>query len=145
VSTLLGAPAEHLVQNLLLHVKARQGIVSCCCSFKQHRGCVCVCVCVCVRVCVCVCVCACARVQVRVCMCVCVCTQSLSVAIVAFGGLYLRHRYTISPKAAYRQAMIRLNTHPSVLEVQNIHLKLAWCTSDTQTDRLLHCAEYHVI
>lgn len=47
---------------------------------------------------------------------------SLSVAIVAFGGLYLRHRYTISPKAAYRQAMIRLNTHPSVLEVMGAPL-----------------------
>ncbi len=35
----------------------------------------------------------------------------------AFAGLYLRHRFTISPRAVYRQAMIRLNTHPSVLEV----------------------------
>ena len=43
--------------------------------------------------------------------------QSLSAAIVAFMGLYLRHRFSISPKAVYRQAMIRLNTHPSVLEV----------------------------
>lgn len=47
---------------------------------------------------------------------------SLSAAIVAFAGLYFRHRFTISPKAVYRQAMIRLNTHPSVLEVMGAPL-----------------------
>ena len=44
--------------------------------------------------------------------------QALAAAIVAFTFLYFRRQYTISPEAVYRQAMIRLNTSPGVLEVR---------------------------
>lgn len=44
--------------------------------------------------------------------------QSLSAALVAFGALYLRWRYSINPNAVYRQAMMRLNTHPGLLEAR---------------------------
>ena len=45
------------------------------------------------------------------------CRQAFAAALVAFAGLYLRHRFTINPRAVYRQAMVKLNTSPSVLEV----------------------------
>jgi hypothetical protein len=43
--------------------------------------------------------------------------QALAAAMVAFGILYLRHLYTISPDAVYRKALIQLNTNPGILEV----------------------------
>ncbi len=45
-------------------------------------------------------------------------SQAFSAEMVAFAGLYVRYRFTINPRAVYRQAMIRLNTHPGVLEVK---------------------------
>lgn len=47
---------------------------------------------------------------------------ALAAAIVAFTFLYFRRQYTISPEAVYRQAMIRLNTSPGVLEVMGAPL-----------------------
>ena len=46
-------------------------------------------------------------------------SQAFAAALVAFAGLYLRHRFTINPRAVYRQAMVKLNTSPSVLEVRH--------------------------
>ena len=46
-------------------------------------------------------------------------SQAFAAALVAFAGLYLRHRFSINPRAVYRQAMVKLNTSPSVLEVRH--------------------------
>ncbi len=43
--------------------------------------------------------------------------QGLAVTLVTLGALYARWRVVVSPAAVYRQAMVRLNTHPGVLEV----------------------------
>ena len=43
--------------------------------------------------------------------------QAFAAALVCFAGLYLRHVYIINPRAVYRQAMVKLNTDPGVLEV----------------------------
>ena len=47
----------------------------------------------------------------------CAGVQAFAAALVAFAGLYLRFQYTINPRAVYRQAMVKLNTNASVLEV----------------------------
>ncbi|PSS34402.1 Mitochondrial import inner membrane translocase subunit Tim21 like [Actinidia chinensis var. chinensis] len=47
---------------------------------------------------------------------------ALSSAIVAFGGLYLRSRFTINPDKIYRIAMTRLNTNAGILEVMGAPL-----------------------
>lgn len=43
--------------------------------------------------------------------------QGLAVTLVTLGALYARWRVVVNPAAVYRQAMVRLNTHPGVLEV----------------------------
>lgn len=47
---------------------------------------------------------------------------SLSAAIVAFTGLYIRSRHTINPDKVYRMAMTRLNTSAQILEVMGAPL-----------------------
>ncbi|RMZ52029.1 hypothetical protein APUTEX25_001223, partial [Auxenochlorella protothecoides] len=47
---------------------------------------------------------------------------ALSVSLVILGALYLRRKYTIDPNTVYRLAMVRLNTHPGLLEVMGAPL-----------------------
>lgn len=47
---------------------------------------------------------------------------ALSTAIVSFGGLFLRSRYTINPDRVYRIAMRKLNTSAGILEVMGAPL-----------------------
>ncbi|EPS69944.1 hypothetical protein M569_04818 [Genlisea aurea] len=47
---------------------------------------------------------------------------ALSSAIVAFAGLWLRSRYTVSPDRVYRMAMRKLNTSAGILEVMGAPL-----------------------
>ncbi|CAA7028816.1 unnamed protein product [Microthlaspi erraticum] len=47
---------------------------------------------------------------------------ALSSAIVAFGGLYLRSRYTINPDKVYRMTMRKINTAAEILEVMGAPL-----------------------
>lgn len=49
-------------------------------------------------------------------------SQALSVSLVILGALYLRRKYTIDPNTVYRLAMVRLNTHPGLLEVMGAPL-----------------------
>jgi hypothetical protein len=44
--------------------------------------------------------------------------QALAIGIVSMGAQWLRWYVTINPATAYRQAMLRLQTHPGVLEVR---------------------------
>lgn len=47
---------------------------------------------------------------------------ALSASIVILGALYLHRKYTIDPAVACRLAMVKLNTHPGVLEVMGAPL-----------------------
>jgi hypothetical protein len=47
---------------------------------------------------------------------------ALAAAMVAFGFLYMRRLYRIDPNAAYRHALVKLNTSPGVLEVMGAPL-----------------------
>uniref|UniRef100_A0A1J3FV74 Import inner membrane translocase subunit n=1 Tax=Noccaea caerulescens TaxID=107243 RepID=A0A1J3FV74_NOCCA len=47
---------------------------------------------------------------------------ALSSAIVAFGGLYLRSRFTINPDKVYRMTMRKINTAAEILEVMGAPL-----------------------
>lgn len=38
--------------------------------------------------------------------------------MVSFGYLWLRRKWAVDPAAVYRLAMVRLNTHPGLLEVR---------------------------
>lgn len=48
--------------------------------------------------------------------------MGLAVTLVTLGALYARWRVVVNPAAVYRQAMVRLNTHPGVLEVMGAPL-----------------------
>ncbi|KXZ46308.1 hypothetical protein GPECTOR_45g178 [Gonium pectorale] len=48
--------------------------------------------------------------------------MALSLALVLLGALYVRWRLAVSPAAVYRQALVKLNTHPGVLEVMGAPL-----------------------
>ena len=48
--------------------------------------------------------------------------QGLTVVVLAFVALYLNRRFRVNPDAVHRLALLRLNTHPGILEVMGAPL-----------------------
>ena len=52
----------------------------------------------------------------------CVMFQGLTVVMLALVAVYLNRRFRVNPDAVHRLALLRLNTHPGILEVMGAPL-----------------------